>query len=135
MPKIEWSDALSVKINTFDNEHKKLVDILNRLYDAMSQGQGHKVMADLLIELNNFTKIHFSHEEDIMKKYNYSGFPEQKKAHEEFVSKINETQTQYDSGAISLSLPIFNFLISWIQNHIQKMDRGYSEFLIKQGVK
>ena len=135
MPKLEWSDDLSVKISSFDNEHKKLIEILNKLSDAMSQGQGQKVMAGILSELANYTKTHFKHEEDVMEKYAFPGISEQKKQHAEFISKINEMQTQFNSGVMSLSISVFNFIASWVQNHIKKADKNYSDFLIKHGVK
>jgi len=135
MPGIEWSEKLSVKISIFDDEHKKLIGIFNRLHEAMSQGQGLNVLDNILVELSDYTKTHFSHEEEVMKKYEYPGFTEQKKAHEEFIRKLTDAQDQYNKGNLSLSIPMMNFLWSWVQNHIKKMDQNYSEFLIQHGVK
>ncbi|MCL2155002.1 MAG: bacteriohemerythrin [Leptospirales bacterium] len=132
---MKWTDELSVKINIFDDEHKKLIDLVNKLHDAMSKGQGQKAMADILVELSDYTKIHFGHEEDAMVKYNYPSFPEQKEEHDQFIKKLNDMQTQYKNGSITLSIPIFNFLTSWIQDHIKKLDKSYSEFFIKQGMR
>ena len=135
MARMEWSDALSVKISTFDNEHKKLIEIFNKLSVSMSQGQGKQVVSDVLAELSNYTKTHFLHEEETMKKYDYPGFAEHKKAHDEFISRLNETQSKHQSGSARLGIPIFTMLTSWITNHIQKVDRNYSEFFIKAGMK
>ena len=135
MAKMEWTDELSVKIGIFDDEHKKLINLANKLYDAMSKGQGHEALEDILVELSDYVKIHFGHEEDAMVKYSYPGFPEQKEAHQEFIKKLNDIQTQYESGSFALSIPTLNFLISWIQDHIKKLDKSYSEFFIKQGMK
>ena len=135
MQKLEWTDKLSVNISVFDNEHKKLIGIINRLYDAMSQGLGHKAMAGILVELSDYTKTHFEHEEDAMKRHDYPGFAEQKKAHDEFVNKLNDTRTQYENGGITLSIPLFKLLLSWVENHIMKIDQKYSEFFIERGMK
>ena len=135
MQKMEWTDKLRVNISVFDNEHKKLIDIINKLCDAMSQGLGHKAMAGILVELSSYTKTHFDHEEDAMKKHGYPGFAEQKREHNEFVHKLNDTQTQYENGGITLSIPLFKFLLSWVENHIVKIDKKYSEFFIERGIK
>ena len=135
MPIMEWTDKLSVKINSIDDEHKKLVALINKLSDAMSQGQGHKALDDILIELVDYTNYHFKYEEDALQKHNYPGFAKHKKMHQEFANKIGETKTQYENGSISLSIPIMNFLTSWLQNHIMKVDAEYSAFLIKAGMK
>jgi len=135
MPRIKWTEQLSVKITLFDNEHKKLIETINNLSDAMGKGEGHKALDTILDELINYTKTHFKHEEDALEKYNFPGLADQKKQHEAFVKKIEDTKKEYDDGAIALSMPLIDFLTSWIQNHILKTDSGYSEFLLKAGMK
>ena len=135
MAKIAWSDALSVRIDTFDNEHKKLIDIFNRLDAAMAQGKSQHMLAGILAELSSYTETHFRHEEKIMQKHNYAGFAEHKMAHDEFIRQLSQTKSQFESGNVRLGIPVFNFLTAWIKNHIQQMDRRYSEDLINAGVK
>ena len=135
MPKLVWSDELSVNISSFDNEHKRLLEMLNKLNDAMSQGHGQKVIAGILSELANYTKTHFKHEEDAMLKCNYPGLAEQRSQHTDFINKLQDMQNQYNSGNMTLSIQVFNFLVSWVQNHIKKTDKNYSEFFIKNGIR
>jgi len=135
MPIIKWSEQLSVKISLFDQEHKNLIGIINKLFDAMSKGEGHKELDTILDELISYTITHFKHEEEALQKYNFPGLAEQKKQHEAFVKKIEDTKKEYDGGAIALTMPLIDFLTSWIQNHILKTDSGYSEFLLKAGLK
>jgi len=135
MPIMKWSEQLSVKINLFDSEHKKLIEIINKLAEAMGRGEGHKALNTILGELIDYTVTHFKHEEEALQKYNFPGLAEQKKQHEAFVKKIADTKKEYDEGAITLSIPLIDFLTSWIQNHILKTDSGYSEFLLKAGMK
>ena len=40
MALIDWSPALSINIEKFDDQHKKLVAMVNELHDAMKNGQG-----------------------------------------------------------------------------------------------
>jgi hemerythrin len=35
MPIIEWADALSVNVKEIDDQHKRLIDLINNLHDAM----------------------------------------------------------------------------------------------------
>ena len=134
MAKIAWSEDLSVGIGKFDNEHKKLVELLNKLNEAMSQGQGQKILSGILSELSTYTKTHFKHEEEAMEMYKYPGITEQKAQHTEFVAKLQEMQAQYNAGTLSLSISVFNFLVSWVQNHIKREDKKYSDFFIKNGL-
>ena len=132
---MQWSDKLSVKISRFDSEHKRLITLINKLHDAMSRGEGHKVMEPILAELANYTVTHFKNEEEAMQKYNFPNFPAHKKAHEAFVKKVTDTKSQYEKGSIALTIPVFGFLTSWLENHIMKMDAEYSEFLLQAGMK
>ena len=134
MPKVEWTEDLSVKIGAIDNEHKKLIMLLNKLNEAMAQGQGQTAMAGILTELTSYTRTHFKNEENLMEKHGYPNINEHKKQHADLVIKLQEIQADYNSGKISLSLSMFNFLLSWLQTHIKKEDKGYSAFFVEKGV-
>jgi len=129
MPKLIWTDDLSVGVFRFDSEHKKLIDLLNKLNEAMSQGQGQKVMSGILSELIHYTKTHFKNEEEAMEKANYAGLAEQKKQHSDFTEKIQDLQEQYALGKTSITIEVFNFLNSWVQKHIKTEDKKYAGFV------
>ncbi len=135
MPAMQWTEQLSVKIESIDNEHKKLIELINKLFDAMSRGEGHNALDAILNELTDYTEFHFNHEEEALKKYNYPGFATHKKEHEGFVNKIEDTKKKYEEGAITLTIPLIEFLTTWIKEHILKSDMGYSPFLVKAGMK
>jgi len=135
MPAMQWTEQLSVKIDSIDNEHKKLIELINKLFDAMSRGEGHNALDAILKELSDYTEFHFNHEEEALKKYNYPAFAAHKKEHESFVSKIEDTKKKYEEGAITLTIPLIDFLTSWIKEHILKTDMGYSAFLVNAGMK
>ncbi|MDD5585979.1 MAG: hypothetical protein PHY92_03355 [Alphaproteobacteria bacterium] len=37
MPFMEWSDTLSVNNATIDSDHKRLIELVNRLHDALME--------------------------------------------------------------------------------------------------
>ena len=135
MAKMEWSDALSVKVMAFDRAHKKLVEMINKLHDAMSQGQARNLVPNLLTELLNYTKTHFREEETMFDKHNYPKSNEHKKNHETFITKVKEMADDYNRGNITVSIPLCNLLITWLTSHIQKEDQAYSDFMNKKGEK
>ena len=66
MPLITWTDNLSVNHTEIDNQHKKLVDLINILFDAMKAGKGTDVLNKIFAELTSYTIYHFTYEEKLM---------------------------------------------------------------------
>ncbi len=126
MAMFNWSDKYSVNVAEMDNQHKELLNILNELYDAMSARKSNEVLGTVITKLLNYTRKHFSIEEAYMQKFNYTGYPTQKREHEFFIGKIQEFQKDLAAGKLTLSLDISTFLKNWLINHISVEDKKYS---------
>ena len=57
---IKWNKSLSVKVKEIDDQHKKLVELINQAYEFKDS----KKLGDILNELIEFTRVHFSTEEN-----------------------------------------------------------------------
>ncbi len=135
MPLITWSEKYSVAVKDFDQQHQKLITLINDLHDAMKAGKAKSILEGILDELESYTEYHFKAEEDMMKKHAYPELENQKTQHAGFVTKIKEFQTQFKSGKTSVSLEISNFLRDWLINHINGTDKNYGSFFNQKGVK
>ncbi len=131
---ITWSPAFSVGITEIDRQHKKLVDLVNKLYRALKNGQGNEVLGGVLDELIAYTQGHFTSEERLMRNNNYPDFAAHKKLHDELVREVSTLKDQFASGKTTLSSDVFNFLKGWLVNHIQKQDKSYGPYLNSRGV-
>ncbi len=129
-----WDEKYSVKVRRFDDEHKKLVSLIDQLHEAMRAGKGRQNLGNLLSQLVDYTKTHFVNEEKLMLEQNYPGYSTQKIAHASFVSKIEESQLKFQAGNVSLSVDLFNFLKDWLVTHIQGSDRQYGDFFNGKGI-
>lgn len=134
MALITWSDSLSVKVRQFDDQHKKLVDLVNQLHDGMKAGKGAQVMGDILKSLISYTQTHFAAEERLMKTHNYPDFEAHKKEHNNLVMQVLDLQKQLQSGKPVLTQNVMNFLRDWLTKHIQGDDRKYGPFFNGKGV-
>lgn len=134
MALFDWKDVYSVGVEDMDNQHKVLIDAINRLHDAMKSGKAKEMQKKILDELISYTNTHFTAEEKIMAQHSYPGLPEQKKQHQHFVVKLNGFQEDYKSGKLMLSLEMMKFLRDWLSNHILKIDKQYSLFFNQKGV-
>jgi hemerythrin len=63
---MEWNNSFSVNVAEIDNQHKHLIDLINKLFEAMSVGKGSEVMGTVLKDLINYTVSHFAMEEKYM---------------------------------------------------------------------
>lgn len=131
---IEWNETLSVGVKVFDKEHQQLVALINKLNNALTAGGAKKTMEDILQSLVNYTKIHFKHEEDYMKLYDYPDYNSHKKEHDALTEQVLDFSERYRMGKVTFSLELMNFLKDWLTNHILVSDKKYKDFFLSMGV-
>ena len=134
MALFEWQDKFSVKINSIDEQHKKLINIINDLHDAMLEGKSREIIKEVLFRLVDYTKTHFTYEEELFEKHGYSEKVSHEKQHDEFVQKLYEVVEKFKVIKSFVSIEIMEFLKDWLVNHIMGIDKKYSDFLISKGV-
>ena len=135
MALITWSNMLSTGVSEQDTQHKKLIDLINQLNDAMQAGKGNDVMGKVLAELVNYTVFHFGYEEKLMALHKYEDSPAHKAEHAKFVQTAGDLKKKFDSGSAVISVEIMNFLRDWLTSHIMKTDKKLGQALNKAGVK
>jgi hemerythrin len=134
MALIDWSNDLSVNIKEIDAQHKKLIELINTLHEAMRIGQGKTALEKILADLITYTKTHFAYEEMLMTKHGFAAMAEHKKEHDQLTSKVADLQAQYQSGAIVMSVEVLQFLKQWLGVHIKGTDKKYSAYFNGKGI-
>lgn len=124
---INWSENLSVKIKSIDEQHKKLVLLINNLHDAMRAGKGKDVLGPILDELVSYTKTHFTYEEGLLSKAGYMELQGHKREHTALIDKVEELQKKYKAGNTTITIETMTFLKDWLNGHILGTDRRYSD--------
>lgn len=128
---IEWKDECSVGRKELDDQHKRLINYINKLHGAISVGKGKDVIDDILDALLEFTYEHFSAEENLMKLHHFPGFDEHKKEHDRINNKVIELQEKsaQKDDYITMPLQLMEFLNGWLVDHILVMDKQYAPYL------
>ncbi|MCI5157646.1 MAG: bacteriohemerythrin [Candidatus Electrothrix sp. AUS1_2] len=135
MSLIKWNDSFSVNVVKIDQEHKKLVGMVNELTDAMKAGQGKDVLGKILDGLISYTASHFQLEEKYFQQIKYPDAAAHKKEHAAFVQKVTEFKKEFDAGRVTVSVNILQFLSKWLQSHIKGTDQKYSSFFNENGIR
>jgi hemerythrin-like metal-binding protein len=123
MPLLPWNAKLEVGHSQIDSDHKKLVELLNRLHDAMQAGQARDVCGRILDELIQYTRVHFATEERLMAQHGYAQAATHKAQHASLVQEVVQFKSRFDAGSIALSVSLFKFLKDWLSNHILQSDK------------
>ncbi|MCW8962845.1 MAG: bacteriohemerythrin, partial [Gammaproteobacteria bacterium] len=84
----EWKDEYSVGIDSIDQQHRKLLNLINQLQTAVNYSTGESFEQEALDELVDYTKTHFSYEEGLLEKYEYPGYEPHKAQHIEMINKV-----------------------------------------------
>lgn len=129
MALLSWSDGLSVGVPEMDQQHKRLVEMTNQLYDAMGMGKGDNVKSVVLNDLLTYTKVHFAAEERLMQKHAYPHFASHKRLHDELTGQVLQLKDKLQTGQMVASVTLANFLKDWLQKHITQEDRKYGQFI------
>ncbi len=132
---MEWKDDYSVGVEEIDNQHKRMIDIVNKLHQAMLDGKSKEILSDIIKELKDYTVYHFSTEEKYFDMYDYPEKDDHKKEHNDFVERVKEIEQEFKEGKIFISVKIMNFLKDWIKNHILGTDKKYAPFFKGKGLK
>ncbi len=132
---INWDDRLSVGVPSIDDEHKKLIGLINDFYQDIYEKSPWEKIVETVRGLKEYTTYHFATEERYMSNLGFPGYVPHKAEHELFVKAVNDYQRKLDDGKFIVSVEITNFIKDWIKNHILGTDKKYSGFFVSHGVK
>jgi len=129
MALIEWDTKLSVTVPEFDEEHKKLIRMINSLHEAMKSGKGKELLTKILDDSTEYALKHFAHEEKIMVEYRYPEYKAHKALHGEFIKTVTELIKRHEQKLLQAG-QLLNILKEWLINHINNVDKKYGPFLM-----
>ena len=126
MTKMIWNEAMKVGVEELDEDHIKLVALLNEVADAIATSQGRDTVNEILGRLMESMKAHFAREEDFLVKSGYPGAAEHQSEHDQILRTALELQARFrNDGSPMISVELVSTLQSWLGNHIQGADMQY----------
>jgi len=129
----KWSPEYSVNIKTIDDQHRELVNILNRLFIAVSKREGDKAIAGILDALVTYTQTHFALEERLMQQAKYKDFEAHKVEHQKLLGQLDQLCRKHLVEEKAIYFEMLSFLKTWLKEHIQGVDTKYSSALQQAG--
>ncbi len=129
MAALEWKVTYSVGATELDDDHKQLIDLINRIDEAGRQGLA---LDHVLYDLTHYARSHFEREENRLRAVDYPGLEDHCAEHQAFIEWLRAVEqavaaTPEWQGDIADSLG--TYLRNWLINHILVVDMRYRDFL------
>ncbi|MBN8706885.1 MAG: bacteriohemerythrin [Bacteroidetes bacterium] len=119
-----WDNGLNTGIQEIDSQHKRIVDYVNQLDEAIAVNKTNERIGVILDDLIDYTYSHFIFEETLMEQAGYPMIDPHKKLHEAFRNRVQSLKTRFDRGE-DVALIVRSELKVWLTNHIKGDDVFY----------
>lgn len=132
MDKFEWTPDLELGIEVIDAQHRRIVDYINDLTDAVDN-ENVETVFDVMACLRDYTLDHFTFEEQLMEKAGYGLLKPHHLLHQRFEDKVIHMTDDLTSGSdpFSVAIRARHSLKTWLIQHISHEDQDYVEVVTK----
>jgi hemerythrin-like metal-binding protein len=132
MEHLVWSDAFSVGVYELNDQHMRLVGMINRMIDLTSLKKSDEAAIKsaylkVLDDMVQYAAVHFATEERYLKSIGFPDFENHVQEHQQFASKAAELKQTAAAGNIDIA-GTSRFLQEWLSGHILHSDMDYRRF-------
>ena len=116
---VPWSEGLSLGVPVIDEQHRRLVDLINAVGDSLrddTQRGGGAVMQELI----RHTELHFRTEEALMHAHGAHNAERHRQEHRVLLSDLRSLGAGLEATSVMLAL---QHLKAWLVRHIDTSDR------------
>lgn len=119
-----WEDNYKTGIDEIDQDHMRLVNLINDLYEAMQDGSGGALLLPIFSALKHYTEDHFAREERYMGECEASDHDQHLNEHKRMMATLADLERRHRQGEAAISLQTLSFLRDWLKNHICVIDKA-----------
>lgn len=132
----EWTERLSVGVETIDAQHRELFAAINALLREEG-GAALEEVPMIVTFLEDYVTNHFGLEEVYMRRLSYPDFPAHKGEHVSFIKDFYDLRDELDANGLTPELAdrMGRFCGDWLVNHVGKVDKALGAFLREKGKK
>ena len=135
MEAIHWSEKFSVGVKELDEQHRQIIEMLNRLISTPeARDANSETVSEILTAMTRYSLEHFKTEEGLMKAHGYPNLEEHRQEHIAYRRKAIDFSTAATLGIESVPQILIDYLSEWWMHHILDEDMKYKPFFAKKGV-
>jgi hemerythrin len=119
-----------------DQQHQKLINMLNRLNDAVKNNESREDIYVIIDDVITFTRLHFATEEQLMVQSGYPEIEAHKNRHKQLIQEALHLKEKLDYVGEQMFTEWFNhWPFANILAHIQYADKQIEAHIIQSSVK
>lgn len=125
MAPIEWKDNYSVGVASVDHEHQELIDLVNRIEQALTSQEPPERTRAIFGDLFRAISSHFALEERFMRQHGYDQTPDHKADHERLLDELRDLMDDYESDpalGVDSAASLVAKVGDWFANHFKTHD-------------
>lgn len=125
-----WNKRLETGIQEVDEQHLRLVELINRMANLVTEGKDDDAAIDAILgELGEYASYHFDEEESLMEERGIDRrhFEHHQLQHSQFIDKVGQMWDSRDQQGKPEGKPaaaIGDYLSSWLSSHILEEDQA-----------
>jgi hemerythrin-like metal-binding protein len=119
---LQWKPEYSVGVQSMDDEHREMIDLINATYEKLSSNADADQVEEYLGEILSTISMHFALEERIMQNAGYGEFQEHKDDHEVLLDRLRDLMDDYFSDPVSGARRLEQSLSDWFAEHFSTFD-------------
>lgn len=132
MEYVMWSEMFSTRVPYIDNQHKKLLDIVNEFHAAIKEKKGKDILLPILNSLIRYAEEHFRDEETVM---DLAGYPADEALSHRMIHEglIEEIFALNEELKVLEEKPLHDvevFLNGWLIRHILTQDKKLASYAV-----
>lgn len=129
-----WCDEYNVNVEEIDIQHQKMFELVKNLHSSVEARRDKNNLRDLLVELVEYTRMHFTTEEQLMEKYDYPEREEHLKEHKILLQHMTDLVAMVSRGKYPTFYSDYDVSDDWALVHIREFDKSLGAFLNSKGV-
>ena len=137
MPLIQWDDSFSVGFEEIDAQHRRWVQLINDLDDALEDGDPDELALarhESLKAMVEYACFHFNSEEGFMAKMGYPELKTHRQLHDQMARKLLQIQRDNENGYHPLNTQLMSLMVNWLKDHILTQDKQYAAYAAENGI-
>ena len=131
---VTWHNSYSIGIKLIDEQHMNLIGLANKLFRSYMSGhertKSDSIFPSIINEIKEYAAYHFTTEERVMERINYSDYKIHKEEHMVFAKGIFNKLDEFNHSKNNASLSLAYYLKDWIHHHIAISDKQLSIYLL-----